>query len=154
LICLEEPENGIHPERIAAMLHLLQDIAAGPSHPVGLDNPLRQVIINTHSPAVVGQIPDDSLLIAEPKDTIRGGSHFRRVCFSYLPGTWREARALEAVSIVARGKLLSYLNPFPSEEAEDKSDGHSVSSEQAKTTARVRRVVDRPDMKQLTLSQT
>ena len=27
LLCLEEPENGIHPQRIPAMLRLLQDIA-------------------------------------------------------------------------------------------------------------------------------
>ena len=114
LICLEEPENGIHPERIAAMLHLLQDIATDPARPIGPDNPLRQIITNTHSPAVVGQIPDDSLLVAEPKDTVRVGKHFRRVCFSCLPNTWRETRVLDSedVSIVARGKLLSYLNPF------------------------------------------
>lgn len=149
LICLEEPENGIHPERIAAMLQLLQDIATDTSRQIGSDNPLRQVIINTHSPAVVGQIPDSSLLVAEPKDTIQGGTHFRRVCFSYLPDTWRELRvpASEAVNVVPRGKLLSYLNPFPSQDGEDKSNGHFVN---AGATARVRRVVDRPDMKQLT----
>src|SRR5205814_5688758 len=28
VICLEEPENGIHPDRITAMLRLLQDSAA------------------------------------------------------------------------------------------------------------------------------
>ena len=27
VLCLEEPENGIHPERISAMIRLLQDIA-------------------------------------------------------------------------------------------------------------------------------
>ena len=35
LICLEEPENGIHPERIPAMLRLLKDIATDPESPVG-----------------------------------------------------------------------------------------------------------------------
>jgi hypothetical protein len=38
---MEEPENGIHPERIGAMLTLLQDIAVDPTEPVGDDNPLR-----------------------------------------------------------------------------------------------------------------
>src|SRR5262249_23318040 len=55
LLCLEEPENGIHPERIPAMLRLLQDIAVNVEEPVSPDNPLRQVIVNTHSPAVVMQ---------------------------------------------------------------------------------------------------
>jgi predicted ATPase len=53
LLCLEEPENGIHPERIPAMLGLLRDIVTDVSEPLGPDNPLRQVIVNTHSPAVV-----------------------------------------------------------------------------------------------------
>jgi len=47
LICLEEPENGIHPERIPAMLSLLRDIATDPDEPVDGTNPLRQVIVNT-----------------------------------------------------------------------------------------------------------
>ena len=45
LICMEEPENGIHPERIPAILRLLQDIACDVDEPVGPDNPLRQVCL-------------------------------------------------------------------------------------------------------------
>ena len=52
VLCLEEPENGIHPARIPAILQLLRDIAVETSEPAGPDNPLRQVIVNTHSPAV------------------------------------------------------------------------------------------------------
>ena len=166
LICLEEPENGIHPERIAAMLQLLQDIATDASYAAGPENPLRQVIINTHSPAIVGQIPDDSLLIAEPKDTVDGSSHFRRVCFSCLPGNWRQTKTSnsENVSVVARGKLLSYLNPFPSQQTEaDTQTGADTNGRtatykkgQVNATSRGIRVVDRSDMKQLTfdLSQS
>jgi predicted ATPase len=62
LLCLEEPENGIHPDRIPAMLRLLKDIATDTEEPLGDDNPLRQVIINTHSPAVVGEVADDDIL--------------------------------------------------------------------------------------------
>jgi hypothetical protein len=50
LICLEEPENGIHPDRIEVILGLLQDIAVDVHRPTGPDNPMRQVIINTHAP--------------------------------------------------------------------------------------------------------
>jgi len=57
LFCLEEPENGIHPRRVRAMLDLLQDIAVAPDEPGDEDNPFRQVIINTHSPVVVGEAP-------------------------------------------------------------------------------------------------
>ena len=34
-----QPENGIHPKRIPAMLRLLQDIATDVDEPVGPDNP-------------------------------------------------------------------------------------------------------------------
>ena len=151
LICLEEPENGIHPERVAAMLQLLQDIATDTSQPISSENPLRQVVINTHSPAVVGQIPDDSLLVAEPKDMVQNGRHFHRVCFSYLPETWRVPKAAEreAGGIVPRGKLISYLNPFPAQEPVASANGHGGEGE--KSLVRKRRVVDRADMKQLVL---
>ncbi len=115
VICLEEPENGIHPEHIPKILHLLQGIATDTDEVVGSDNPLRQVIINTHSPAVVQQIPADSLVVAELKDTLSNGKRFKRVSFGCLPGTWRQNKAQESeqINTVAMGKLLSYLNPVP-----------------------------------------
>lgn len=109
LICLEEPENGIHPERIPAMLNLLQDIVTDVGEPLGPENPLRQVIINTHSPAVVAQVPDDSLLMAELKETVRDSQRFKRLAFSCLPETWRAQHG--EMDAVSRGKLLAYLNP-------------------------------------------
>ncbi len=77
LICMEEPENGIHPARIPAILKLLQDIATDVTHPVESDNPLCQVIVNTHSPAVVQQVHDEALLIAELKEMIQNGQRFQ-----------------------------------------------------------------------------
>lgn len=53
LLCLEEPENGMHPLRISAVIELLGDLAVDVQEPVDADNPLRQVIVNTHSPSVV-----------------------------------------------------------------------------------------------------
>ena len=115
LLCLEEPENGIHPARIPKILQLLQDIATDVNYPINIDNPLRQVIINTHSPAVVMQIPDDSLLIAELKETVSSGKRFKRVSFGCLPDTWRQ-KAPEGVNVVHKGKLLDYLNPVVMDE--------------------------------------
>jgi predicted ATPase len=131
LLCLEEPENGIHPERITSILELLQDIAVDFAEPIGFDNPLRQVIINTHSPVVVQQVPDDSLLVAELKETV-DGQRFKCACFSYLPDTWRDHENEEdrASKIISKGELLGYLNP--------------VSSNPKKE-----RVVDRPDLQSL-----
>jgi predicted ATPase len=112
LLCLEEPENGMHPRRIPAMLRLLQDLAVSPDLPVGPDNPLRQVIVNTHSPSVVAEVPDDSLLVAQaPQERRLGGQRTWRLTFSPLPDTWR-SRIDENSPTVAKGVLQDYLNPL------------------------------------------
>ncbi len=144
LICLEEPENGIHPGRIPAMLRLLQDIATDANEPVGADNPLRQVIVSTHSPAVVSQVPADSLIVAELKNTVQTGQQFRRVVFSALEDTWR-MRAPDAAPPVAKGKLLDYLNPVPPRAGDSDSHGNGADG----NGHRVRRVVDRADLQLL-----
>lgn len=143
LLCFEEPENGIHPERIPAMLRLLQDIATDVYRPIGPDNPLRQVIINTHSPAIVGEVPDDSLLIAELKETLRADQRFKRVCFSCLPETWRAKIPGEKISVVTKGKLLSYLNPILPYAA---NGAYWDSEDKAQPSGRSKRVIDRPDL--------
>jgi predicted ATPase len=50
LLCFEEPENGIHPARIATMAELLKDLSSDFTEET---IPLRQVIVNTHSPVLV-----------------------------------------------------------------------------------------------------
>jgi AAA domain, putative AbiEii toxin, Type IV TA system len=154
LICLEEPENGIHPERIPKILQLLQDIATDTTEAIGLDNPLRQVIINTHSPEVVKQVPDDSLLVAELRETVRAGHRFKRVCFGYLPDTWRAPKDPESNSanIVSKGKLLAYLSPVPNQDSEFDHNGDDINNQKPKSAKpKNRRVVDRKDL-QLLLS--
>ena len=108
VLCLEEPENGIHPERIPAILELLMDIAVDIQLAVGSDNPLRQVIVNTHSPVVFQQVPDDSVVFVKANDAVDAtGAHFKKAQFLCLSGTWRAQDSAHA----ARGDLLPYLNP-------------------------------------------
>jgi predicted ATPase len=144
VICLEEPENGIHPQRIPAMLDLLKDIATDVDYKIGSDNPLRQVIVNTHSPSVVGQIQDDSLLMAQLKEIVTpDGRRFQGLSFSCLPGTWR---ASTGQSEISRGDLLAYLNPIGFHQG----DGSRHRLERAHADpGKSTRVVDRPDMQQL-----
>lgn len=116
LICLEEPENSIYPDRIPEVLKLLQDIATNPKRPVGADNPLRQIIINTHSPVILNQVSADNLLFAELKELERAGLKFKRACFSCLPDTWRK-KAFPESDTVSKDKLFSYLKSiFPAGE--------------------------------------
>jgi len=138
LLCLEEPENGIHPARIEPMLRLLQDIATDTEEAVGPDNPLRQVVINTHSPSVVKLVPDHCLLVADrERQMVSEGLHVAGSSFLPLEGTWRVKGKLSQRS-VPKGRLMAYLNPVPLE-----------SDRNAKTVGR--RVIDREDVRQLLL---
>ena len=134
VICLEEPENGIHPERIPAILELLMDIAVDTQQSVGIDNPLRQVIVNTHSPVVFQQVPDDSVVFVKPIEAVDNTGHrFKRAQFLCLSDTWRAQDSEHA----ARGDLLPYLNPV-------------LSEEQPEPPVK-KRVVDRQDVRQFLL---
>jgi predicted ATPase len=110
VICLEEPENGLHPTGIEALIELLQDIAVSPDFAVDADNPLRQVMIATQSPSVVQQVPVGSLLLAQPAQKIQRGQWFNQVIFKHIPNTWRD-KAPEGTHMMMPGELLKYLNP-------------------------------------------
>ena len=86
VLCIEEPENGIHPSRIPNLVELLRDYAVDIEEPVAEDNPLRQVIINSHSPEVARQFSYDDIIFVERALTKEDGviSVFRPVS-----GTWR-----------------------------------------------------------------
>lgn len=138
VICLEEPENGIHPNRIAAMINLLRRIAVDPDEVVGDDNPLRQVIVNTHSPAVVQQVPEESLLVAYSSQHLVDNQRLEGVEFRPLAQTWRtdnDENATQPV-VASLGDLLSYLNPAPKVDDLRPAQGKYFK----------RRVVDRDDV--------
>ncbi|MEZ4392794.1 MAG: AAA family ATPase [Polyangiales bacterium] len=110
LLCMEEPENGMHPSRVPAMLQLLEDLAVNPGYAVSPgDNPLRQVIVNSHAPSVVRLVDDDTLLVARTELDDAGAEVMR---LHPLPGTWRTLGG-SAAECVTKGELLSYLSLTP-----------------------------------------
>jgi len=108
LICLEEPENGIYPDRIPAIIELLRSIPVDTNEEDDADNPLRQVIINTHSPRVVYEIPDSSLVFVELKEIVVDGVKCKTPHVSALSNTWRTTKG--NMRPIAKGKLLSYFD--------------------------------------------
>ena len=137
VICLEEPENGIHPERIPAIIELLRDIAVDPGLALDVDNPPRQVIVNTHSPAVVQQVPFESLLIAQTGPIVRtGGSARGGVRYLPPPNSLREKRGDPSFPLTS---LLPYVSPV--------ADAPAATSE----PGALHRVIDSPVVAQLRL---
>lgn len=107
LFCLEEPENGIHPERMGAMMRLLADMATNLGEPVGDDNPLQQVIVSTHSPIVVAHTNPADLLFADHRDPPgRDPGPHHALVLRPCKDTWRAGSDSEAVG---KGRIIEYL---------------------------------------------
>ncbi|MGF1466663.1 MAG: AAA family ATPase [Sandaracinaceae bacterium] len=111
LWCIEEPENGIHPARIEAMVRLVRELAVDPQDTPSPDNPLRQVLVNTHSPHFVQlQNPADLLLATEA--TVRGPADRPATALRLRPlaDTWRCSPAEAGVGMSA---VIAYLTAPP-----------------------------------------
>ena len=122
LIALEEPENGIHPAKIEAMLELLRSLSqpeepekpeeknysdpwsrlesTDPTESIDPIGPkigrLRQVLVNTHSPYLVEEVlrraPDDVLCAVLWTRQDPDGRRSSSASFHPLAGTWRVQR--------------------------------------------------------------
>jgi len=110
VICLEEPENGINPKKVYEIVELLQGMATDTDFAVDEDNPLRQVIINTHSPIVVSVVPAESLYLAKSKEIYYEcfKKKITHTDFSALKLTWKTMNNL--AEIISPGEIIPYLN--------------------------------------------
>ncbi len=89
LICVEEPENGIHPEKLPAMATLIRDLAVDAELPIDSENVMRQVILATHSPYYL-QLQDKNDVLLARETTMRYADSPVRGFQCYpLKGTWR-----------------------------------------------------------------
>ncbi|BDA65075.1 AAA family ATPase [Actinomyces capricornis] len=114
-VFIEEPENGVHPARLRALLDLLRSMA-GPRQE-GQEG-YGQVVINTHSPYVVQEVleaaPGDVLCAVSWRRSSGAGEVTTSTSFHPLPGTWRAAgregpgdeRRIQPVS---RTELIDFL---------------------------------------------
>jgi predicted ATPase len=114
LICLEEPENGIHPGHLHAVLALLEDIAMDPNQPIDDENPLRQVIVSTHSPVAAAHARSADLVFAAKRDTAH---HLQGLTVRAIENTWRNGGKADAAT---KGEIIGYLGSLqPGQPAEE-----------------------------------
>lgn len=126
LVCMEEPENGIHPGRISAMADLVRELAVDPRDPPGPDNPLRQVIVNTHSPGFVRRQDDPDLLLAKPTTLRRDDVLATTMRAVPLAGTWRAAEG--SLTTRTPRRLCNMLSWRPAACRDDASTRNAGSS--------------------------
>ena len=122
VFCMEEPENGIHPDGLPAMQELLKDIAVDPYAPVavgagndeeqseGADNALRQVIVATHSPYFVQLQDDADLLLARRAERKTSEGVLQRLECLPVEGAWRSSTE-DGRPTLDKLALQSYLEP-------------------------------------------
>ena len=111
LLCMEEPENGIHPAKMNAMVDLLYGIAIDPRRRPSKDNPMRQVIVATHSPILVQLMRKEDLVFAVGA-TVRRASNRSATTLRLRPmsNTWRAGDEDPGVGL---GTILAYLTSPP-----------------------------------------
>lgn len=116
LVCIEEPENGIHPAKMEQMVNLLKDLAVDPFEEPGLENPFRQVIVATHSPAFV-QLQNRNDVVFATETLLRGnnGNPIRTLKCRPLEKTWRASAGEPTVGMMT---ILAYLSKPPGAQLE------------------------------------
>ena len=115
VLCLEEPENGIHPARLDRVRALLDRVVIDPTRAPGPGNPLHQVLLTTHSPSFVRMQRDADLLVStQAPASMPGGPAARALRLRPLAETWRcdadepgipRARLVELLSAPVGGQV-------------------------------------------------
>ncbi|TAJ17050.1 MAG: hypothetical protein EPO68_10030 [Planctomycetota bacterium] len=88
LLCMEEPENGIHPSRIPATIGVLRDYVVDAQFAVSADNPPRQMVLNSHSSEVIRQLDVPEILFVDTVHSPAGREAVVRPI--HAVGNWRK----------------------------------------------------------------
>ncbi|UBU11967.1 AAA family ATPase [Nonomuraea gerenzanensis] len=65
LICFEEPENGIYPQRLRELVKHLRKLVTDPARVVEEEEPLAQLIMSSHSPLMLVALDREDLLVMD-----------------------------------------------------------------------------------------
>ena len=121
VLCFEEPENGVNPTRIAQVSDLLSELSTNFKQDPKADFPLRQVLINTHSPVLVGEVCRmdkfekwGMLLFARQLTQIEKGSKWKHtiiapVSVSHNDELFWEKDMNQGLRSINRVELIQYL---------------------------------------------
>ena len=71
LVCFEEPENGIHPARLEALIRVLRKmVTRADTEPADGRVPLSQMLLNSHSPVVLSHLSSAEMVLADTVTTL------------------------------------------------------------------------------------
>ncbi|PZG54116.1 hypothetical protein C1I98_04915 [Spongiactinospora gelatinilytica] len=72
MLAVEEPENGVFPERLRELLTTMRRLVSDPAHD-DPDWPLKQVLITSHSPVVLDTVPRREIVFLDNVTRIQNG---------------------------------------------------------------------------------
>jgi predicted ATPase len=79
LVCFEEPENGIHPARLGPLIEVLRrTVTRADGSDYDLDDPLSQILLNSHSPVVLSHLVDSEFVFADTVTKVDAGKRARQ----------------------------------------------------------------------------
>jgi predicted ATPase len=122
LLCFEEPENGVHPGRLRALIGRLSEVVADPtSEETYPDEPLSQLLMNSHSPVVLSALtaarPGQVFFADLVSITTGGGEVQRRTRIRPVVPTDQGSLEPPAADVVSRFEVERYLATVPQEAA-------------------------------------
>lgn len=107
LLCFEEPENGVHEGRIDALVDFLRSAATDFSKESG--DPVFQVIINTHSPAVMEALEPHEIVVADTITVIDPAARTKTVKSRMRTGVQDNLSLLDPEVQLTRGEVRTIL---------------------------------------------
>jgi predicted ATPase len=75
LICFEEPENGIYPQKLRDLMRLVVRFVTDFGDAAPADRPLKQLLVNSHSPVLLQALPADLLVVFDWVTRADPGTH-------------------------------------------------------------------------------
>ncbi|MCF6469167.1 hypothetical protein FAF44_12300 [Nonomuraea sp. MG754425] len=121
LICFEEPENGIYPQRLRELVRHLRKLVTDPARVVEEEEPLAQLIMSSHSPLMLVALDSKDLLVMDwitvPDSGASGvGSRVSRAR-RLVPSTPHGTPPLDEVGLVVSGPERRAFSAISKEEA-------------------------------------
>lgn len=116
VLCFEEPENGVHPFRLKNLVQSLRDLTTDFATPEANHEPLRQLLINTHSPVLVSQLDvNKELLFAHMVSQMEPDRGILHRITKIFPVTTERQLKLDlgiatAEQVYAVGEVVKYLD--------------------------------------------
>lgn len=96
LICFEEPENGVHPFRLGQMIDTLRSLSTSlEDDETTPDEPLKQVLLNSHSPVVLKNLRESQILFADVVTRVDPSGESGSVGCTRLRRVQRQGRFLD-----------------------------------------------------------